>query len=109
MIEIEKTKLTNTKPTPVRQQIFKEDLKPEVKCKEIKGCIKETAKRIEKVWFSTTRNTIVARVIDKEGKEDITPLVNLGIEPASIFVTFMSRLIMEEVEPPKAKTHRFYE
>ena len=65
VIEIEKSKLTNhQKPTLTKP--FKEDLRSAAK--EIKGCIKEVSRRIEKVWYSTTRKEIVARVADKGGQ-----------------------------------------
>ena len=63
VITIDKSKLTNQGPKIAKP--FKEDSRPAVK--ETKSCIKEAARRIDKVWYSTTRKDIVARVIDKSG------------------------------------------
>ena len=65
VISIDKAKLTNQSQKPTFAKPFKEDLRPAVK--ETKSCIKEAARRIEKVWYSTTRKEIVARVADKVG------------------------------------------
>ena len=65
VVVIKKKKLIDHCKSPLKTQTFTEDvvkteIKVEVKeeakpIKEIKGCFKETQRRIDKVWFSTRR------------------------------------------------------
>lgn len=54
-------------------------------------------RRIEKVYFSKKRDQIVAVIDSGNGSQKIVEMSELQKEPASVFVAFMTRLIMEDV------------